>query len=318
MELRTKIEQSLQKFTDSELQKASLNLLNTLGYQSEKTLDLGGAPETFLDQFVTSPGLSFNKDKALFDDWNEIHLLFQLTDEELSKESSLFETNSIDTTVWKSYLFFAIELKGEDYARGKLTAVVRQINRLFQTPVMVLIKHGDFLSVAVINRRQHKLQADKDVLGKVTIIRDISLTSPHRGHLDILDSFALPSLLTKTLIHDFDTLHAAWEEIFNVELLNKRFYKELANWYFWALPEIKFPDDLKPKGLSSDQETTYYEKLRSTGLIRLLTRLIFCWFLKEKDLIPKLLFDETKLPDILKNLDDNESTFHRAIRKSVV
>jgi hypothetical protein len=87
------------------------------------------------------------------------------------------------------------------------------------------------LSIAVINRRQHKREPSKDVLGKVTIIRDIWLAEPHRGHLDILASFALDNLVhpQRLPINTFDALHAAWEEIFNVELLNKRFYRELAN-----------------------------------------------------------------------------------------
>ena len=110
---------------------------------------------------------------------------------------------------------------------------------------------------------------------------------------------------------------AAWEEIFNVELLNKRFYRELANWYFWALPKVRFPDDMKPAGLTRAQETDYDEKLRATGLIRLLTRLIFCWFLKEKGLIPETLFDQDKLGSILKSLDDDEPTYHQAILQNL-
>ncbi len=150
-------------------------------------------------------------------------------------------------------------------------------------PVMVLIKHvtnkKSVLSIAVINRRQSKRDAAKDVLGKVTIVRDISLAKPHRGHLDILASFAFPNLVhpQRLPINGFDTLHAAWEEIFNVELLDKRFYRELANWYFWALPQVEFPADTEKDS----------EKRRATSLIRLLTRLIFCWFLKEKGVVPK-------------------------------
>ena len=34
-------------------------------------------------------------------------------------------------------------------------------------------------------------------------------------------------------------------QIFNIELLNERFYRELANWYFWALPQVEFPADLE-------------------------------------------------------------------------
>jgi len=52
-------------------------LLNTLGYRSEKTLELDGSPEAFLDQFSTGGGL--HKDKTLFDHWESVHILFQFT-----------------------------------------------------------------------------------------------------------------------------------------------------------------------------------------------------------------------------------------------
>ncbi len=318
MELKTQIQQCLQVFASSDsganLRTASIDLLNTLGYKSEKTLDLDGSPAVFLEQFDTNPDRPFAKDKALFDDWKEIQLLFQLTDQELSGQNKLFAENEVKQGLMSSYLFFAIELNKRDYARGKLTAIARQLNRVFPMPVMVFIKHRDLLSIAVINRRLNKRDNEKDVLGKVTIIRDISLTNPHRGHLDILSSFALQNLKG---IHSFDTLHTAWEEIFNVELLNKRFYKELSNWYFWTLQEVRFPDDMKPADLTAEQETSYYEKLRATGLIRLLTRLIFCWFLKEKDLIPESLFDQEELAGILKNLDDDKPTYHQAILQNL-
>ncbi len=296
----------LRAFSSTPLREASLNLLSTLGYESDKTVDLGKSkPEDFL-KFLTqsNPQASFDKEKALFEDWSSADLLFQLTKEELSGETSLFQESDIDSSLLKSYLFFSIELNGKSavnntYARGKLTAIARQINRVFPMPVLVLIKHQkkevDVLSIAVINRRPNKSEQHKDVLGKVTIIRDISLDTPHRGHLDILNSFAMLNLqhLCKTPINNFDSLHTAWEEIFNVELLNKRFYKELSNWYFWALPQVDFPDDAEPDG----------EKRRATGLIRLLTRLIFCWFIKEKDLIPEKLFHHSELAKILRDFD---------------
>lgn len=315
-ELREDIKTALQAFESKPLHDASLALLDTLGYKSDKTIRVPKSdPEAFLGLLAEhNPDITINKEKALFDDWKKADVLFQLTDEELSNETSLFKNDTVNSGLLQSYLFFAIELKQRDYARGKLTAIVRQLNRAFPMPVMVFIKHHDLLSIAVINRRLNKRDREKDVLGKVTIIRDISLENPHRGHLDILNSFALQNL---TDIHNFDTLHAAWEEIFNVELLNKRFYKELSNWYFWALPEIRFPDDLKPEGLSPEQEASYNEKLRATGLIRLLTRLIFCWFLKEKDLIPEALFNERKLADILKNLDYDKPTYHQAILQNL-
>ena len=108
--------------------------------------------------------------KALFDDWLKADVLLQLTDEELSHGTCLFKDDAVNTNLLQSYLFFAIELKRRDYARGKLTAIARQLNRVFPMPVMVFIKHRDLLSIAVINRRRNQRDADKDVLGKVAII----------------------------------------------------------------------------------------------------------------------------------------------------
>ena len=318
-DLRELIQTALRSFESRALRDASLGLLETLGYTSDKTIPIPESdPAAFLDLVSEhNPEVTINKHKALFDDWIKADMLFQLTDEELSREASLFKNDLVNPGLLQSYLFFAIELNQRDYARGRLTAIARQLNRIFPMPVMVFIKHRDLLSIAVINRRANRRDAEKDVLGKVTIIRDISLANPHRGHLDILKSFALSSLLAKTAIHNFDTLHAAWEEIFNVELLNKRFYKELANWYFWALPAVRFPDDMKPPGLTEAQQADYYEKLRATGLIRLLTRLIFCWFLKEKGLIPETLFDPKQMRQTLSTLHDDSSSYYLAILQNL-
>jgi adenine-specific DNA-methyltransferase len=105
----------------------------------------------------------------------------------------------------------------------------------------------------------------------------------------------------------FDQLQGAWEEEFDVELLNKRFYRELANWYFWALPQVDFPADIEKDD----------EKRRATGLIRLLTRLVFCWFLKEKGLVPEELFAEADLRKILKDLSSDASTYNEAILQNL-
>ncbi len=318
-DLRPAIHSSLTALAIGALRIAAKSLLKTLGYESDRTLDLEGSkPQAFLDLIVSQGGKSrFDESKALFSDWKSADILFQLSDADISRERSLFKDTTVQPGLLQSYLFFAIELTGKDYARGKLTSIARQINRVFPMPVMLLIRHGDstgapVLSIAVINRRRNKLHAEKDVLEKVTLIRDISLADPHRGHLDILASFAVENLVhpKKLPITDFDTLHAAWEQIFNVELLNARFYRELANWYFWALPQVEFPADLEPDD----------EKRRATGLIRLLTRLIFCWFLKEKNLIPEKLFHPADLAKILKGFDpesETSSTYYQAILQNL-
>lgn len=314
-DLRNGIEAALAAFSHQPIREAAIKFLATLGYRSDRTLNSGNSsPSGFLD-FVNSHAerSNFSESKALFSNWASADLLFQLTDSELSGQNSLFREAVVETGLLRSYLFFAIELTGGDYPRGKLTGIARQINRVFPMPVMVLIRHHTdkkpVLSIAVINRRQNKRDENRDVLGKVTIIRDVSLTQPHRGHLDILASFALPNLVhpQRLPINNFDHLHTAWEEIFNVELLNRRFYRELANWYFWALPQVEFPSDTEKDD----------DKRRATALIRLLTRLIFCWFLKEKGLIPEKLFVKSELERILVDLAPDACTYHQAILQNL-
>lgn len=67
MEIKTEIQKHLQAFSGIDLRTAAVSLLNTLGYQSEKTLDLGGSPEAFLEQFDNNTDREFRKDKGLFD-----------------------------------------------------------------------------------------------------------------------------------------------------------------------------------------------------------------------------------------------------------
>jgi hypothetical protein len=306
IDIRKTIEQKLNDFQTLELRSAALELLNTLGYSSPKTMELDGSPEAFLEQFnQNSEATRFSEEKALSSDWKEIQLLFQLTDQELNDQVDLFQENDVKQSLMTSYLFFAVELKGEEYARGTLAKITRQLNRLFPMPVMVLFVYDSTVSFAVINRRRNKRDESKDVLGKVTLIQNVSLDAPHRGHLDILKSFALTELQVKHKkeggIRSFDQLHTAWEEIFNVELLNTKFYRELSNWYFWAMQHVHFPYDILEYEQNEMDKGDLFkdkDKLRehdAKNLIRLLTRLLFVWFIKEKGLIPEPLFEKDEL-----------------------
>lgn len=73
-------------------------------------------------------------------------------------------------------------------------------------------------------------------------------------------------------------------ERFSVEVLTKAFYQELSDWYAWAVKIIRFPNRLDDK---NDDD-----KYNAEAAIRLVTRLIFVWFLKQKQLIPEEFFDE--------------------------
>ena len=78
---------------------------------------------------------------------------------------------------------------------------------------------------------------------------------------------------------------------FSVEVLTKEFYQELSDWYAWAIKIIRFPNDLNDK--------TDDDKFNNESAIRLITRLIFVWFLKQRHLVPDELFDERYIADNL-------------------
>ncbi|PKQ68347.1 Eco57I restriction-modification methylase domain-containing protein [Raineya orbicola] len=99
------------------------------------------------------------------------------------------------------------------------------------------------------------------------------------------------------------------KEAFSVEKVTKEFYTEVARWYERALQLVQFPEDAEK-----------HEKGRNIALIRLLTRLFFIWFMKEKGLIPSILFDATQLAKMLKNFrpnDEQNGNYYKAILQNL-
>ena len=101
------------------------------------------------------------------------------------------------------------------------------------------------------------------------------------------------------------------QERFSVEVLTKLFYKELSDWYFWAVKQVEFPS--KPTLAQATEQGKEYDDLvkehKATNVIRMLTRLLFVWFIKQKGLIPEELFDEDELENnILTELNPIKQT----------
>jgi len=93
------------------------------------------------------------------------------------------------------------------------------------------------------------------------------------------------------------------KEAFSVEALTKQFYKDLFDWYQWAIDEktgITFPNNT---AIEDDDR----EKL-DVKIIRMITRLMFVWFIKQKQLVPNRIFDITFLRNILKDFDPCSTT----------
>jgi hypothetical protein len=294
------------------LSSSAIHLFQTLGYNTDRRSPLTNPTyQEFQSSYITSNPNSekFSEERAQTKDWQYIDLLFQITSEELTPLLPSFSTQKIDNTIIESYLFFVLELEKDEYSRSQLSQITREINKLFAMPVMILFKHGASLTLSIINRRLHKKDQSKDVLEKVTLIKDISTQSPHRAHIEILFDLSLPEIIRKYKVSNFVELHQAWQKTLDTKELNKNFYKELSNWYFWAINQVRFPDDMEKN-----------EEIRNaTSLIRLLTRIIFIWFIKEKGLIGEKLFSPDHLKDILKDFDPNSSSssFYQAILQNL-
>lgn len=92
---------------------------------------------------------------------------------------------------------------------------------------------------------------------------------------------------------------------FSVEVLTKEFYQELSDWYAWAIKIIRFPNDLskkveeRKKTEAANENEKKNDRYNNEGTIRLITRLIFVWFLKQRHLIPNEFFDEKYIADNL-------------------
>jgi type I restriction-modification system DNA methylase subunit len=174
-------------------------------------------------------------------------------------------------------------------------------------PVMLLFRYGDLLTLAIINRRLSKRDDSKDVLEKVTLVKDITFADPLRAHVDILYDLSLPVLYADFRFHNFVGLHRAWEKRLDTYQLNERFYRDIANWYFWVL---QHPDFIPPRDVTTEEQ-------RSIFIIRLITRLIFCWFLQEKGLIPRDLFRTHAIVQMLKDFASDSGIYYKAVLQNL-
>ena len=143
-----KIDQALKDFQNGTLIDNARNLLNTLGYESEITLDLEtNLAEEFISYFDEFGKL--NTERAIVDEWESIDFLCQLTEEEISGTGQTriaFKNKQLDNTVIESYVFFALKLRESSYTRTQLANITREINRLTPMPAMLLFQHGQTLT----------------------------------------------------------------------------------------------------------------------------------------------------------------------------
>ncbi|WP_417430226.1 Eco57I restriction-modification methylase domain-containing protein [Halpernia sp.] len=105
------------------------------------------------------------------------------------------------------------------------------------------------------------------------------------------------------------------QDAFSVEKLTKEFYNDLFKWYQWTLTDevgITFPNNTNT---SEDDRIQLEEQM-----IRLITRLLFVWFIKQKHLVPDTLFKKNELSNILKEFNPNstlDGNYYNAILQNL-
>ncbi len=315
VDLKESIQTALPKAADGDFTEQAAALLATLGYRSERTLPgQSGDVDEFLQRFPTD-----NPDTKSEQDFREAaksaRLLFQVTNEEVSEGNGatmLIKEDSLDTSNVKSFLFTAVELRDESYPRGRYAAFTREINKRFPSiPSVVLFRTtSGRITLAFVYVRPNKRNPDRNVIGSVSLIREVNPDSPHRAHIDILSELSLNTRLKWITDHgksrNFDGLLAAWLDALDTETLNRRFYKELKEWFDRAVEDCKFPNTgakvLKPE----------------EHVIRLITRMLFIWFIKEKGLVAGELFIENQVQQLLKDYDSHSGdSYYRAVLQNL-
>ena len=291
------------------LREGAVRLFAVLGYESERTMKVGSVDAfvALLEEAKPERPLTEKQRRDLRDSWRSAEIVFQITKAEIQRQEGqqvgMFD--SFDKGTAKSFLFVAADLHNRLYSRTELAEMTRAVNGRFAMPVVILFRHGSALTLAAVHRRTHKKDVDRDVLEKVTLVKDIRADSPHRAHIDILEDLALRRLIEIDQVNSFDKLHAAWERVLDIEALNRRFYLRLFTWFEWAVKECRFPDDGAGDG-STERH-----------VIRLITRLLFIWFLKEKGLVPDELFDEQFARTKLKHHDWDRTDYYRAVLQNL-
>lgn len=295
---------SLDKFKYGNVLQGALELFGSLGI---KLVTPSDCPFN-LRRMIAEPSIAVSD---VLDKIEDVYFVGTIDDKALHGED---ESLSLDDEIiridehYKGMMVFAVDVKDDaNITRTDIATLTRALNRMSKAaPVALIARYGDKISFSICERTAYKQGGHTgEKAGRVSILRDIDIENTHRGHIDILEMMRTGGITT------FDELYAKWLEVFSSDTLTKRFYQELSNWYALAIDVIRFPNDLS----TTDDD----QKFNHEGAIRLITRLIFVWFLKQRKLIPAEFFDPQFVGEkLLKEFDPHkpEGLFSESARNS--
>lgn len=246
--------------------------------------------------------------------------IYGVVDYEFDKNQTLKNTEDVNNLKedYAGILIIAIIIKNEikQPSRTQLADITRAFHRkIAAMPIIVVFKYDGAIAIANTERIPF---VDKNKtgqkVGKVSMLKDISINNTHAAHLRILLDLGQNKATT------FNELYNHWQKTLNTKELNKKFFKKIANWYFWSVAKSKFPYNyLKTDAKHKDKSDEKLQELANQkATIRFITRIIFVWFLKEKSLIPSNLFDKEYLKNIVKDFETtNSGNYYNAILQNL-
>ena len=177
-ETLAKVKSAIVALHNSDLDAASTGLLGSIGYASPKTLEIVTSPSAFLGELHIDTA----KLNEVLPRIRAIHFLFQLTGDELpalSRNSTPQTGASFQRGAIDSFVFLGVDLDDGTWSRRELVTIVREINRGFAMPAIILFRHGGKATLAVIDRRANRRDPSRDVVGgRISLVKDIDLASP--------------------------------------------------------------------------------------------------------------------------------------------
>ena len=269
-DIQKKIQTSIEAISFSDFSESAKDLLEVLGYKSDRTLELPGDVNSFV-QALPAYRLNTNTERAFLEHVQSVKVIFQLTNDEIAwavQQSPRSQAAEFDEGRQQSILFFAVELRGDDYPRGIYDEFTREIDKRIKAPAVVLFRAGYLFTIAVIGRRPHKLDDSLDVLERVTSLsREIPAVNPRHSDLDVLADLSLSECINwmnaNGKSRNFDGLLTAWLSKLDTTERGQPFYRYASDWIERVESEGKLP-----QGEEGTLRNYFNDIARSTPLSR--------------------------------------------------
>lgn len=307
------MKETLKLFTTTDLRSASHGLLDKLGLKYSP----GARTQLDIHKLFSKLQLSKATEESL-GVVSGVYFVAQIDERSFTETVHTVELDNAihdaEDDKYNGMFVFAVHLRQDaNVNRTILANLTRAFNRYsVSNPVILIIQQNEYLSLSICERTSYAANQQYRIgekLGKVSMLRNVDCHHPHRGHIDILKRMECSDCST------FDKLYKKWQKVFNTEILTQEFYKKLYNWYLWAIEPstgITFPNLVTT---SKDDRDDIAIKI-----IRLITRILFVWFIKQKKLVPNDLFEEEKLKDILADFNPqspNDGKYYNAILQNL-